>query len=441
MGMAPAARVAFGGDKHMLAQGREMMTTDRTAIRRRLAVRRTAHRPPWGGGKARHGSIVASVAATLAATVAVGVGVALAKAERDRRSTRARTARARQFALLPGERPGEGLRRMALGQFDTAVELLARDWGGMLTEHTVHETRKSLKRLRALIRLLEDELGAEEFARENALLRGAGMRLAGARDAEVIVDTLDRLRSRHPKELGRRDGLVELRSALVAEREREAMKASEDTATRAEVLADLRAARSGLAEWTPSRRDGFEAVEPGLRRLYRQGRRRLRRAARRRGDTARAMHEWRKRVKDLRYAAEMLDRMDPDARGSAGHRSGKGHRGRSGRGKAPPLRRVARRADELGELLGEEHDLVVLAARVRATAKRSGSAVRDGDVSSQRDRVVLEKKTRRALLKLIARRRKRLRRMALREGKRLYRRRPKKFVRRLGEAYARAARA
>jgi len=372
---------------------------------------------------------VASVAATLAATVAVGVGVALAKAERDRRSARVRTARARQFALLPREHPGEGLRRMALGQFDLAIELLERDWGATLTEHAVHETRKSLKRLRALIRLLEEELGARAFARENALLRGAGMRLAGARDAEVIVDTLDRLCARHPKELARSGRILELRSALVAERTREAMKASEDTATRAEVLADLRAARSGLAEWTPSRRDGFEAVEPGLRRIYKQGRRRLRRASRRRGDTARAMHEWRKRVKDLRYAAEMLDRIDPDGRGKAGHRSGKRGRKKSGRGKdAPLLRRVARRADELGELLGEEHDLVVLAERVRAAGKRGGVGA-------------LDKQTRRALLKLIERRRKRLRRVALREGKRLYRRKPGRFVRRVGEAYARQARA
>ncbi len=440
--MAPAARVAFGGDEHMLAQGGEMMTTDRTAIRRRLAVRRAAHRPPWGGRKTRHGSIVASVAATLAATVAVGVGVALAKAERDRRSARARTARARQFALLPGERPGEGLRRMALGQFDLAIELLEADWGGLLTEHAVHETRKSLKRLRALTRLLEDELGPSACARENALLRGAGMRLAGARDAEVIVDTLDRLCARHPRELGRRRSLPELRSALVAERTRETVSASKDTATRAEVLADLRAARGGLAEWTPSRRDGFEAVEPGLRRIYRQGRRRLRRAARGRGGTARAMHEWRKRVKDLRYAAEMLDRIDPDEREKSGRGPGKRGRERSGgRKNAPPLRRVARRADELGELLGEEHDLVVLAERVRATGKRRGAGKRGGRPSSQHDRVVLDKKTRRTLLKLIARRRKRLRRVALRKGKRLYRRRPGKFVRRVGEAYARQARA
>ena len=42
-----------------------------------------------------------------------------------------------------------------------------------------------------------------------------------------------------------------------------------------------------------------------------------------------------------------------------------------------------------------------------------------------------ERKTRKRLLKLIARRRKSLRKRALCEGERLYRRRPKKFMRRL----------
>ncbi len=46
-------------------------------------------------------------------------------------------------------------------------------------------------------------------------------------------------------------------------------------------------------------------VERDLLRLYRQGRQRHRYAASGKGNT-RALHEWRKRVKDLRYAAEML---------------------------------------------------------------------------------------------------------------------------------------
>src|SRR5712692_10279589 len=97
------------------------MTTYRTAIRRGLAVRRASRRPPRRGRKAQHGSIVAplaaTVAATLAATALVRAGAAVAKVERDRR-WRAQRQRERQFALLPGERPAEGLRRIALGQLD-----------------------------------------------------------------------------------------------------------------------------------------------------------------------------------------------------------------------------------------------------------------------------------------------------------------------------------
>src|SRR6267154_4041485 len=100
------------------------MTTYRTAIRRGLAVRRTSYRPPRRGRKAQHGSIVAplaaTVAATLAATALVRAGAALAKAERDRRC-RAQRKRERQFALLPGESPAEGLRRIALGQLDLVL--------------------------------------------------------------------------------------------------------------------------------------------------------------------------------------------------------------------------------------------------------------------------------------------------------------------------------
>src|SRR5271167_1342555 len=138
-----------------------MTTADRTAVGRRLAVRRTANRPPRRRRKGRHGSILAPLAATLAltmaASVAVGVGIALARAERDRRLLRARSARERQFALWPAERPAHGLRRMALGQLDLAIEQLEGDRDGVLAENAVHETRKSLKRLRALIRLLEGE--------------------------------------------------------------------------------------------------------------------------------------------------------------------------------------------------------------------------------------------------------------------------------------------
>jgi CHAD domain-containing protein len=403
------------------------MTTDRTAIRRRLAVRRTAHGPPWGRRKAGHRPIVAplagSFAASFAATLAVGVGVAIARAERERRAGRRRHAEQRQFALLPAELPVPGLRRMALGQLDLAIDLL--DGRGAPDEKAVHDIRKALKRLRALVRMLRQELGEEAFARENAALRDAGRGLARARDAEVTLSTLDRLIARHKRRLGRRRGVRRLREALDAERKVIAARALGDEMTRAQVLGDLRAVRHRVAGWQIVGPPSLDALEQDLQRLYRQGRKRMRRAARGKGDRARAMHEWRKRVKDLRYAAEMLERRDP--------REGKRRRRSKKDAAASSIHRLARRADRLGEALGEEHDLAVLAQRIGARGERGGSHA-PGLGSA-----ALGRRNRRTVLKLIARRRRKLRSRTLRDGARIYRRRPKKFLRRLRRAYERAS--
>ncbi len=340
---------------------------------------------------------VGSLAAALVA-VGVGVGLALVKTERDRRAA-ARGRRARRASLLADESAAAGLRRVILGQLDLAIELLddypvgpGRRIAGRridgADEWTVHEIRKVLKRLRALMRLLRHKLGRRRFARENAALRDCGRHLAGARDAEVMLSTLDVLCKRHPAKLAGSRGVRRLRAQLFAERDRAATAAILDPRLRGAVAGELRAVRERVAGWELTARDA-KLVEPGLERLYREGRRDLR-SARRRQDSE-ALHQWRKRVKDLRYVAETLDRGDKR------------------------IHRVARRADRLGETLGEEHDLALLARAVRERRKRFAG----------------DRAARKALLKLIARRRAKLRRRALRDGERLYRRRPRAFVRRL----------
>ncbi len=360
------------------------------------------------------------------------MGVALARAERDRRFARVERAREEQFALLPREPLAEGMRRMALGQLDLAIDLLAGTGGTLAAATSVHETRKALKRLRALIGLLRAELGEPQFAHEDALLREAGLRLAGARDAEVLVATLDELVSANPGRMAGRRGIDELRRQLADERDRAAERTRDDAWARAQVVNELRELHVRVEAWSLPRREGIESVEDGLRHIYRQGRRRRRRAARGSGGSGRAMHRWRKRVKDLRYAAVMLDRRDPlnGRRAIAGSRpgpSGRGHERGRGHRDAGEIRRLARQADELGELLGEEHDLALLAARLTATGKRGSGP-----------RLKVAGGTRKALLKLIARRRRQLRSRALKRGKRLYGSKPGAFVRRVGDAYAEA---
>jgi CHAD domain-containing protein len=368
---------------------------------------------------------VAPLGATLVA-VGVGVAVALAKSQLQRRSSPAPRSRPkrRRPALLPGEPYAEGLRRVILGQLDLAVELLeaypgrARGTQGgrspvgpsevgettndpaQAGAHTVHETRKALKRLRALLVLLRAELGPKRYARENAALRDCGRRLAGARDAEVMLGTLDSLVQRDPSHFTRSAAVRTLRAQLLAERDTAAAHAIHDPRVRGEVIAELRAVRARAARWELRER-GFRLLAPGLEDIYTRGRRRMRVARRR--QSVEALHAWRKRVKELRYAAETLDRGGKGAGGSSKY-----------------VRRVARRADGLGEMLGEEHDLALLEARVRDKRSRQFFAG--------------ERKTRKRLLALIASRRRKLRKRALREGERLYRRPPRRFVRRLKRA-------
>jgi CHAD domain-containing protein len=272
-----------------------------------------------------------------------------------------------------------------------AIELLE----GRADTHpqmSVHETRKALKRSRALVRLQRDSLGAKRYKRESRALRKAAGRLAGARDSEVMVEALDRMVKHHPKRLVNSRGVRELRARLAAERERAAAHTGEGARARETAIAELRAARLRLASWEPHANDR-KTARVGLRRLYRQGRRRRRRA--RRTQSTLALHQWRKRAKDLRYVAEMLS-------------------GEGGKKRRERLQRIARRADRLGETLGEEHDLALLAEQVRL----------------HRDAFRGEKATRKALERAIARRRERLRARAWQLGERLYRRKPTRFVRR-----------
>jgi hypothetical protein len=368
-----------------------------------------------------------------ATLVAVGVGVALALAKTQRRRRSAAAARSepkrRRPALRPGEPFAEGLRRVILGQLDLAVELLEAypgDVGGSRLvsgaaedpvqsgAHTVHETRKALKRLRALLVLLRAEVRTKRYARENAALRDCGRRLAGARDAEVMLGTLDSLVQRDPSHFTRSAAVRTLRAQLLAERDTAAAHAIHDPRVRGEVVVELRAVRARVARWELRER-GFRLLAPGVEDIYARGRRRMRVARRRTaaerpakglrrgkqrrraGASVEALHAWRKRVKELRYVAETLDR------------GGKSYK---------PVRRVARRADRLGEMLGEEHDLALLEARVRERSRQFAG----------------ERKVRKRLLALIASRRRKLRKRALREGERLYRRPPRRFVRRLKRA-------
>ncbi len=244
------------------------------------------------------------------------------------------TAR-RKYRLKDGEPVNKGVARMARGRIDDAVDELdgATD---STQEEAVHEARKNVKKLRALLRLTRDELGPEVYQLENQTFREAGQQLSGVRDADVMLATLADLQERYPDELGsgQTGPAAELRQALEAHRIRTSGGAR--TQVSEEAVRLLKRGRRRIGTW-PLEHEGFDAVEDGLRRSYRRGRRDYRAA--RKEPSAENLHEWRKRVKDLWYHLDILrDTWKP------------------------VMKALADEAHELSDRLGDDHDLAVLLA-------------------------------------------------------------------------------
>ena len=70
----------------------------------------------------------------------------------------------------------------------------------VLVDEAVHEARKSVKKARAVLSLVHHPLDGA-YSKEVRRLRKAGRNRSLERDADVLVETFDRLRARYPSRL------------------------------------------------------------------------------------------------------------------------------------------------------------------------------------------------------------------------------------------------
>jgi CHAD domain-containing protein len=257
----------------------------------------------------------------------------------------------------------------------------------------VHEVRKDLKKARSLLRLVRPAIPGKVYRRENRRLRDTARGIAGARDADVLVETVDKLAERYVGRLPKR-AFTTLRRRLAKE-----ATASSQLAGSEELIGALEAARARVGTWTPDGCDGA-TLRAGAVRAYSRGRDAL--AAAERDPSAENLHEWRKRVKDLWYHQRLL---------------------RNAWEK--PLKTMAGESHRLADLLGDDHDLAVLSDRLAGSAELT-----DGSASLDRE----------TFLSLVAERRGELQAEALDLGRRVYAERPKAYGRRLAR-YVDVARA
>lgn len=215
------------------------------------------------------------------------------------------------------------VRRIAAERLETSRLLL--DDTALDRAMLVHELRKNVKKLRALLRLVRPRF--KGFARENAALRDAARLISDLRDADVIGASLDRVATGS----GLAPDLVAGLRVRLAPAAASAFSPEGRLDVHREAIA---AVEARVKDWKIGGK-GFDALAEGLERSWDDARTRMRAALA--DPTGEALHEWRKRVKDHWYQTRMLAPIWPEM-----------------------MQAHIAAADTLGATLGEARDLAFL---------------------------------------------------------------------------------
>jgi len=290
------------------------------------------------------------------------------------------------FELRIDEALPDGIHRIAKKEIEKVRECVDGSSKASRDE-MVHEARKGLKKLRALVRLVRPGVGGKLYRRENIAFRDISRPLTEVRDAKILVEALDRTTGGDGSRPGRRSFAKARKELVRRQREIREKVLGEEEAFKA-VDSAMKEALDHLDEWTDFR-DGWSSMGKGVWRVYRRGRQAC--AAAIEAATVEHLHEWRKQVKYLRHQLEVLRPLRPTVLG--------------------PL---ANRLDRLGELLGDDHDLAMLRREVAGDPERFG-----GQEAID------------PLLDRIDQHRQRLERQAMRLGGAVFTEAPDAFIRRL----------
>jgi len=275
-----------------------------------------------------------------------------------------------------------GLKRVFCEQIDSALHLCqhpAKQRGV-----TVHEVRKHLKKLRAAMRLAAGKVGKNCHTKEDRCVRKIGRMVSDLRDAQVRLQTFIQLREKTAKNSKKQffpctEGLLLL--------ERESFSAA-FAGWQRQAIPQLERIKSSLMDW-PLDGLNWKQICNAVCKIYRRGQRAL--AETIDDPDGENFHAWRKRVKDVWYQLRILHPLNRTV-----------------------LEEMAHDAEILGELLGSEHDLDFLRARLE---KERGDAAFADELGK--------------LQKMIGKRCKRLRRDALELGRRFYAEPSKAFAKRI----------
>jgi CHAD domain-containing protein len=234
------------------------------------------------------------------------------------------------YRLKLKEPLAKGVRRIAGEQLGNAATRLE---GGSNPQTNVHEARKSLKRTRALLRLVRPGLGEADFREANVRLRDIARSLSAVRDRDVVRALLKSLEEAKPS-------VAKAARHLLAVLDAAPELANGSGAPQrnvAEALSEIAAMRRELGDISlhPA---SFDTIVAGLTKSHRAGRKALARACANPKESE-ALHDLRKAAQAYWRQMILVQQAWPEA----------------------CLARAAA-AKCVADLLGQDHDVALLDA-------------------------------------------------------------------------------
>jgi CHAD domain-containing protein len=210
----------------------------------------------------------------------------------------------------------------------------------------VHALRKHLKKARAILHLVCEEIGHGHFRRQDHWLRNVGRLISGIRDAEVRLQTFRQLE--HVTHRRRNGPCQKIETMLAFELEN---FAAAFAGWEKETVPLLERARGATKTWPIDDFD-LKQLRRAVRSTYKSGRRAL--AAARANPCTANFHELRKQVKLLGYQLRILRPLNHVV-----------------------VQNLSEELDNLGELLGRVRDLSFLGDRLRKEQNQTNWRTQD----------------------------------------------------------------
>jgi CHAD domain-containing protein len=278
------------------------------------------------------------------------------------------------YRIEKGEGLAAALQRIAAEETHLAINELSHEDHGQ----AIHSARKSIKRLRALLRAVRVVFSDKAFRGENQRLARMGRKISPLRDIHVQLHTLGKLRAAHDR--------------IGARVRRDLMRQEEDFARKVprlrEDIRNLLDKSNGSIESWPLAEATPDSLSAGIKKVYRQGQRAFADACK--SPTTENLHECRKKTKALGYGFELIQRL--------AHKK---------------VLKMMQICGKMGDALGDDHDLCIVSEALEHENRAKPDPAYDKLAGRIKDE------------------RARLQRKAFKLGRRLYKDKPGVFAKRI----------